>query len=85
MTPDIIFVAIGDYEWQPPSEGQMKVLEARRERSDRISKLIGPYLLKGYKMLNDLCPECSVSMYFQFYFVLNTNYANTLILFFYDL
>jgi len=38
----------------------MKVMEARRERSDRISKLMGEYLLKGYKMLGTTCHECGV-------------------------
>ncbi|XP_061174810.1 protein ZNRD2-like [Saccostrea echinata] len=36
----------------------MKILEARRERSDRISKLMGDYLLKGYKMLGNVCEVC---------------------------
>ncbi|XP_032872807.1 protein ZNRD2 [Amblyraja radiata] len=36
----------------------MKVLEARRERQDKISKLMGDYLLKGYRMLADSCVEC---------------------------
>ena len=49
-----------DYEWQPPSEAEMKILQARRERSDRISKLMGDYMLKGYKMLGICCQECSV-------------------------
>lgn len=36
----------------------MKILEARRERSDKISKLMGDYLLKGYKMLGSVCEKC---------------------------
>ncbi|KAL4238674.1 Protein ZNRD2 [Mactra antiquata] len=48
-----------DYEWQPPSEAEMKIIQARRERSDKISKLMGDYMLKGYKMLGICCPECS--------------------------
>ncbi|XP_048734020.1 protein ZNRD2-like [Ostrea edulis] len=47
-----------DLEWHPPSEAEMKILEARRERSDRISKLMGDYLLKGYKMLGSVCQIC---------------------------
>lgn len=39
----------------------MKLIEARRERSDKISKLMGDYLLKGYKMLGVTCPACDVS------------------------
>ncbi|WAR18447.1 ZNRD2-like protein [Mya arenaria] len=48
-----------DYEWQPPSEAELKIIQARRERSDRISKLLGDYMLKGYKMLGICCQACS--------------------------
>ncbi|XP_041351972.1 protein ZNRD2-like isoform X2 [Gigantopelta aegis] len=44
-----------DYDWQPPSEAEMKLIRARRDRSDKISKLMGDYLLKGYKMLSTVC------------------------------
>lgn len=46
-------------EWTPPTEAEMKVLAARRERSDKISKLMGDYLLKGFKMLASSCPQCT--------------------------
>ena len=36
----------------------MKVIQAKRERSDKISKVMGDYLLKGYKMLATSCPLC---------------------------
>lgn len=36
----------------------MKVIQARRERQDKISKLMGEYLLKGYKMLGECCDLC---------------------------
>lgn len=39
----------------------MKVIQARRERQDKISKLMGDYLLKGYRMLGDCCEVCGVS------------------------
>ena len=45
-------------EWTPPSEAQLKVIQAKRERSDKISKLMGDYLLKGYKMLATSCTIC---------------------------
>lgn len=51
-----------DYEWQPPTEAEMKIIQARRERSNRISKLMGDYLLKGYKMLGTSCTKCDVSV-----------------------
>ena len=50
-----------DDQWNPPTEAEMKVIEARRERSDRISKIMGSYLLKGYKMLATECAKCGVS------------------------
>lgn len=49
-----------DFEWEPPSEAEMKVIQARRERQDKISKLMGDYLLKGYRMLSDCCDICGV-------------------------
>uniref|UniRef100_A0A023G158 Putative sjogren's syndrome/scleroderma autoantigen 1 protein n=1 Tax=Amblyomma parvum TaxID=251391 RepID=A0A023G158_AMBPA len=48
-----------DYDWKPPTEAELKVLEARRERMDKISGIMGDYLLKGYKMLSDVCDICS--------------------------
>ncbi|XP_033124842.1 protein ZNRD2-like [Anneissia japonica] len=45
-------------DWQPPTEAEMKVIQAKRERSDKISKLMGDYLLKGYKMLGTSCSTC---------------------------
>lgn len=50
-----------DFEWEPPTEAEMKVIQARRERQDKISKLMGDYLLKGYKMLGECCDACGVS------------------------
>uniref|UniRef100_A0A672FJ20 Zinc ribbon domain containing 2 n=1 Tax=Salarias fasciatus TaxID=181472 RepID=A0A672FJ20_SALFA len=47
-----------DFEWEPPTEAEMKVIQARRERQDKISKLMGDYLLKGYKMLGECCDVC---------------------------
>ena len=57
-----LLVFAEDYEWKPPTEAEMKVLNARRERSDKISKLMGEYMLKGYKMMGHVCAECSVSI-----------------------
>ncbi|XP_035522379.1 protein ZNRD2 isoform X2 [Morone saxatilis] len=47
-----------DFEWEPPTEAEMKVIQARRERQDKISKLMGDYLLKGYRMLGECCDAC---------------------------
>ena len=58
-----VYVAGGDYDggWTPPTEAEMKVLNTRRERQNKISALMGQYLLKGYKMLGTCCPICGVS------------------------
>lgn len=47
-----------EYSWTPPSEAEQKVIEARRERNNKISSIMGQYLLKGYKMLAITCPTC---------------------------
>ncbi|ELU08865.1 hypothetical protein CAPTEDRAFT_125709, partial [Capitella teleta] len=48
-----------DLDWKPPTDAEMKVHQARRERQDRISKIMGEYLLRGYKMLATTCPHCA--------------------------
>ncbi|XP_039248563.2 protein ZNRD2-like [Styela clava] len=48
---------IDDDDWTPPTAAEMKIIEARQERSNQISKLMGSYMLKGYRMLDKLC-EC---------------------------
>jgi uncharacterized Zn finger protein (UPF0148 family) len=47
-----------DNDWRPPTEAEKKVLMAKRERSDKISKRMAEYLLKGYKMLATTCRIC---------------------------
>lgn len=47
-----------EYSWTPPSDAEQKVIEARRERNNKISSIMGQYLLKGYKMLAITCPTC---------------------------
>jgi len=51
-----------DDNWKPPSEAELKELERRRERGNKISKLMGQYMLKGYRMLDAMCPVCSAVM-----------------------
>ena len=34
-------------DWVPPSEAEMKAIEARRERNNEISRLMASYMLKG--------------------------------------
>lgn len=48
-----------DFDWVPPSVAEMKVIEAKRERQDKISRIMGQYLLKGYQMLATSCPKCN--------------------------
>ncbi|XP_070576447.1 protein ZNRD2-like isoform X2 [Ptychodera flava] len=47
-----------DFQWEPPSEAEMKIIQAKRERTDKISSIMGEYLLKGYKMLGTCCDTC---------------------------
>jgi len=49
----------GDGDWKPPTEEEMREIEKRRNRSNKISKIMGEYLLKGYRMLDKNCPICS--------------------------
>lgn len=61
LTPSPPRAGRDEAEWEPPSEAELKVIQARRERQDKISKLMSDYLLKGYRMLGDCCDECGVS------------------------
>jgi len=47
-----------DEEWKPPSAEQLAEIEKRRARSNKISQLMGQYMLKGYRMLDKSCPIC---------------------------
>ncbi|XP_056383444.1 protein ZNRD2 isoform X2 [Hyla sarda] len=47
-----------DDTWSPPSESDLKIIRAQRERQDKISRMMGDYLLKGYRMLGDCCETC---------------------------
>jgi len=47
-----------DDDWEPVSAAEMKVIQAKQERSNKISKIMGDYLLKGYKMLASSCEDC---------------------------
>ncbi|XP_036115373.1 protein ZNRD2 isoform X1 [Molossus molossus] len=49
---------VDDFSWEPPTEAETKVLQARRERQNRISALMGDYLLRGYRMLGETCADC---------------------------
>eukprot|EP00112_Aurelia_sp_Birch-Aquarium-sp1_P023042 Seg6720.1 transcript_id=Seg6720.1/GoldUCD/mRNA.D3Y31 product="Sjoegren syndrome/scleroderma autoantigen 1" protein_id=Seg6720.1/GoldUCD/D3Y31 len=40
------------------SDEEKHALELRRERSNKVSRLMGDYLLKGYKMLGTTCNKC---------------------------
>ncbi|CAF1100235.1 unnamed protein product [Adineta ricciae] len=49
-----------DFEWMVDSPKENPVLaEQRRVRENEITKKLGEYLLKGYCMLGDTCPECN--------------------------
>lgn len=46
---------------EPLAAEEMTALNRKREREDKIGKLMGEYLLKGYKMLGSTCSVCGVS------------------------
>ncbi|UJR09152.1 hypothetical protein I4U23_013400 [Adineta vaga] len=51
-----------DFEWMGMGDSPKKnsvVAERRRIRDNEITKKLGEYLLKGYCMLGDTCPECN--------------------------
>jgi len=47
------FELMGDMPKEDPI-----IIERRRKRNNEITKKLGAYLLKGYCMLGDACPEC---------------------------
>ena len=40
-----------DCDWTPPSAAEMEIMKQKRKRSDRVSALMGQYMLKGYRMV----------------------------------
>ena len=47
-----------DLEWVPPTATEQKVINARRERSDKISKLNWKLLAQRFRMLATTCEVC---------------------------
>jgi len=66
------FELMGDFPKEDPVIAEVKnfpinnihllnfKFQRRRLRENEITKKLGEYLLKGYCMLNDACPECNV-------------------------
>ncbi|KYR00235.1 Sjogrens syndrome scleroderma autoantigen 1 family protein [Tieghemostelium lacteum] len=46
-----------DYYSQPLSEEEKKQIELRMQKSDQVSTKIGEFLLLGWTLLSDLCPN----------------------------
>ncbi|CAH8869233.1 unnamed protein product [Trichobilharzia szidati] len=42
-----------------------EITKNKRQRSDKISNLMGHYLLKGWRMLNESCPKCETILFQQ--------------------
>ena len=42
------------------TEGERESWEAQRQKRDKLSNLMGQYLLKGYRMLGSTCSDCGV-------------------------
>ncbi|NXC46745.1 SSA27 protein, partial [Penelope pileata] len=47
--------AEAEERWEAPPAAE---LQARRERQERVSRALGQYLLRGYRMLGRCCPRC---------------------------
>ena len=56
-------MSCGDFEddWEPLSQAEMKVIQAKQERSNKISKIMGDYLLKGsVSIMRDLAKNAVI-------------------------
>ncbi|VDQ16775.1 unnamed protein product [Trichobilharzia regenti] len=42
-----------------------EISKNKKQRSDKISNLMGHYLLKGWRMLNESCPKCETILFQQ--------------------
>ena len=72
-----------DNEWKPPTEAEKKVLLAKRERSDKISKRMAEYLLKGKNYLGFQCNLLVIPSTFNFFFCVAEKICAT-IMFYYN-
>ena len=45
---------------QNPSEEKITAFQRKQEKREKLSSLMGQYLLKGYRMLGAYCSECGV-------------------------
>ena len=43
------------------SAEEMKVWQEKQKKRDKVSNVMGEYLLKGYRMLDAYCSDCEVS------------------------
>lgn len=43
------------------SDAEKKVWEEKIMQQDKLSSVMGEYLLKGYRMLDSYCDDCGVS------------------------
>jgi len=43
-------------------EDKKTVWEEKRKVQDKVSQMMGDYLLKGYRMLDSYCGSCEVSV-----------------------
>ena len=39
---------------------EMKTWQEKQQKRDKLSRIMGEYLLKGYRMLDSHCPACNV-------------------------
>lgn len=49
-----------DREEDRPTEEERLAWEERQQQRDKLSGLMGQYMLKGYRMLGSSCGDCGV-------------------------
>jgi uncharacterized Zn finger protein (UPF0148 family) len=54
--------------WQPPTAAEAKEMQERQRRSDEWSQTMSQMLLKGWKMLDTLCPITGKNFFFFSFF-----------------
>jgi uncharacterized Zn finger protein (UPF0148 family) len=55
--------------WQPPTAAEAKEMQERQRRSDEWSQTMSQMLLKGWKMLDTLCPITGKNFFFFSFFL----------------
>lgn len=66
------------------SAEEMKLWQEKQQKRDKLSRIMGEYLLKGYRMLDSYCPVCNVRSAALLLFILRDQYGYPTPAFTYD-